>query len=585
MELVVASLVALALGPLAVRVCEGRPAPWQALDAFVFVSILGLVGLLLLPHALHDGGALAALVLLAGFMVPGWLERRFEAHSGGAHHLAVLLGVLGLALHSLVDGVALAAPHVGGMALGDELAVAVLIHRLPVGLTVWWLLRNRPWQAVIALGLVAAGTVAGFAGGRALLAGLSPFALANFQALLAGSLLHVVVHRSHPVHQQVRAPLAQLLGAGLGVIIIAISVGHHGDHAIGKTFLELAVLSAPALLFAYLGAGLIFTFIPAASLAWMGRGSALSQAGRGMLFGLPLPVCSCGVLPLYHSLVRRGVPGAAAFAFLVATPELGLDAIILSVPLLGHHFTLARVVAAALIAIFVGIILARVSLRSDGPEGREAPHPDGNKWTSVWRTGFVEVLDETGPWILFGLAVAALIGSEVDLSALASLPDAVQLPLFAAIGLPVYVCASGATPLVAVLIAGGVSPGAALVFLLTGPATNVTTFGVLSRLHGRAVAFGFAAAVLVSAMAMGAALNSLDLNWQFPVLSSHHAHAFNAFEIGCLVLLTGLFIASVWRQGLRGFAAQVFASSGHGDDDHGHSHDDQDGCCFHGHDE
>ena len=80
-----------------------------------------------------------------------------------------------------------------------------------------------------------------------------------------------------------------------------------------------------------------------------------------MLFGLPLPVCSCGVLPLYHSLVRRGVPSAAAFSFLVATPELGLGAIILSLPLLGAPFTGVRVVAAALIAIVVGLILSSVA--------------------------------------------------------------------------------------------------------------------------------------------------------------------------------------------------------------------------------
>ena len=126
-----------------------------------------------------------------------------------------------------------------------------------------------------------------------------------------------------------------------------------------------------------------------------------------------------------------------------------------------------------------------------------------DRWRAVWRTGFVDVLDETGPWIVFGLAVAALMAAELDLSGLASLPNSIQLPLFALIGLPVYVCAPGATPLVAVLIALGVSPGAALVFLLTGPATNVTTFGVLTKLHGRAVAIGFAASVVLERVGDG----------------------------------------------------------------------------------
>ena len=131
----------------------------------------------------------------------------------------------------------------------------------------------------------------------------------------------------------------------------------------------------------------------------------------------------------------------------------------------------------------------------------------------------MDVLDETGPWIVFGLAVAALMAAELDLSGLASLPNSIQLPLFALIGLPVYVCASGATPLVAVLIALGVSPGAALVFLLTGPATNVTTFGVLTKLHGRAVAIGFAASVVLGALVTGAVVNQLAIDWRFQSLS------------------------------------------------------------------
>ena len=584
MELLAASLLALALGPVAVRICVGRAALWQGLDAFIFVSILGLVGLSLLPNALHDGGAWAALALLAGFLLPSWLEHRFAERAGETHKLTVFLGLLGLVLHALVDGVALVAPSVEGMAHGEELAWAVLIHRLPVGLTVWWLLRDRKPQAVIALLMVGAGTLVGFSFGDQVLSRFTPMALALFQAGLAGSLLHVVVHRSHPVEKGQRARWFDLLGSLLAAAVVMISLSHHEGSGLGGAFLELAAASAPALLLAYLGAGLLFTYVPAAGVAWLGRGSALSQAGRGMLFGLPLPICSCGVLPLYHSLVRRGVPSAAAFAFLVATPELGLDAMILSMPLLGGSFTLARVAAAALIAIGVGLALSRIEVSSDGAQASATPSPDERSWRTVWNTGFVEVLDETVPWVAFGLAVAALIAVEIDLSTLASLPNSIQLPLFALLGLPVYVCASGATPLVAVLIGLGVSPGAALVFLITGPATNVTTLGVLSRLHGRRVAILFSVSVVTSSLIAGAVVNSLAIDWGFPSLQSGHDHALSSVELFSLIMLGLLVLASIWRQGARGFAVLVLSLSSWGEGHthhhhHEHDHDHHDGCC------
>ncbi|MDE0882976.1 MAG: hypothetical protein OSB21_10310 [Myxococcota bacterium] len=256
MELLLASVVALVLGPVAVRVCAGRVGAWQGLDAFILVSIVGLVGLSLLPAVLHDGGVLAALVLVAGFLVPGWLEHRFAERAGDAHNLALLLGLMGLVLHSLVDGVALAAPDVHHIEHGQELAAAVVLHRLPVGVTVWWLLRARPLRAWLALLTVAAGTLIGYAWGQNALGGMSPFSLALFQALLAGSLLHVVVHRSHPVHQHERAPWSQLVGSLFAAFVVGLSLDHHDTHGLGEVFLQLAALCAPILLLLYVGAGL-----------------------------------------------------------------------------------------------------------------------------------------------------------------------------------------------------------------------------------------------------------------------------------------------------------------------------------------
>ena len=136
-----------------------------------------------------------------------------------------------------------------------------------------------------------------------------------------------------------------------------------------RTLGVLLLESAPALLLGYALAGLVPFLLTASRAAALGRGSRLSQSLKGVAFGLPLPVCSCGVLPLYESLIRRGAPPVAAMAFFVATPELGLDAVLLSVPLLGTSLTVARVVAAFLVAVIVAHLVGRHATASKGTGG------------------------------------------------------------------------------------------------------------------------------------------------------------------------------------------------------------------------
>ena len=168
-----------------------------------------------------------------------------------------------------------------------------------------------------------------------------------------------------------------------------------------STFLQtlsvLLVESAPALLLGYALAGVVPFILTASRTAALGRGSRLMQSLRGVAFGLPLPVCSCGVLPLYESLIRRGAPAVAAMAFFVATPELGLDAVLLSVPLLGTSLTVARVIAAFVVAVLVALL---VGWRATTPfehttQASEAVNeqPISQRVRAGLRFGFVEVFD------------------------------------------------------------------------------------------------------------------------------------------------------------------------------------------------
>ena len=190
-------------------------------------------------------------------------------------------------------------------------------------------------------------------------------------------------------------------------------------------------------------------------------------------------------------------------------------------------------------------------------------------------------------WIIVGVVVASLIGPMLGGSWLLGLPWGVDVVLFTLIGMPTYVCASGATPLVAVLLLQGVSPGAALAFLLAGPATNVTTFGVLNKLHGRTAAIIFAATIAALAIGLGMIVNLVVGDIDGLSLPDLHHDAPSLFAMISLALLALLYILSILRQGPRGFMAQVHSpfedESAHAHHHHHHHHHHHDGEDHHGH--
>jgi len=571
--LLLISIAALGFGPLAYRLAGGRHTFLAVVDGFVFVAIGGLVILSVLPESMAHGGWPTIGFVFLGFAGPTVAEHLFHRAAKRTHVTALALGMLGLCLHAFVDGAAL------GSAVGAQLTAAVVLHRLPVGLAIWWLLRPHfgPAFPSIVLGLVAAATGAGYGIGPGFGESLSSQSVAWFQAFVAGSLLHVVFFRPHlddHAHLEAKTTKATRRFEGIGAVIavlllVVISAGavetagtYLGSRVVG-TFLELTMESAPALVLAFLAAGLISVFLPSSSIAWMARGRSGMQALRGMAFGLPLPICSCGVVPLYRTLIVKGVPVPAAMAFLVATPELGLDAIFLSIPLLGPHMTIIRVVGAAAVALSVGWLVGGVtkSIRVDpqvaADDSTLVRAPLGERIARALRVGLGDVVDDTAPWIIAGLGVAALAAPFLDGAPLASIPQGIDVLLFALLGVPTYVCASAATPLVAVLLIGGLSPGAALAFLITGPATNITTFGVLSQLHGRRAAAIFSLAIIGTSVVSGFLVNGLFGDIQVVSLDTFSPETTSVLKLVAVAALFVMFGASLLRRGPRGFLAEL----------------------------
>ncbi len=621
------SLTLLLAGPLLLWLARSQRALLALLDGFTLFAVGGLVCLDIIPHATEQGGWLAIPLALAGLLVPTVFERLRSRGAARAHAFALLLGMVGVGAHALVDGMALAG---GGE---SSLALAVILHRLPVGIAAWWLIRpvygrRAGWGVLVG---IAVATALGFFAGESLQERAGSQALGLFAALVAGSLLHVLLHVHGPVRDLYdrRGRIAGSFGALAGSGVVLLSVGHvHGGspeesfHFGGGSefldlFLGLSLESAFPLLIAYLAAGLVFGFLPAATVAWLGRGGRFGSALRGLVFALPIPICSCGVIPIYKGLIERGAPLGAAMTLLVAAPELGIDAIFLSFTLLDGSFAIARIIAAATIALAVGWTMGQLATRLGGPVvGRAPPKLEGTPRERLGkglRAGFVELVDDTAPWLLLGLALAAVAWPILGGDWLDAIPDWLEVPVFAFLGMPIYVCASGATPIAAVLVAQGVSPGAALAFLLTGPATNVTTFGVLSQLHGRRIAILFAALMVAGAVLLGVVVDhsidsvgtvfdrgrvapeevqgdgsapssDADPHREGASLEAALAHDHGILEVGSLALLAALFIASLLRQGPRGFVGHVISPPEGG---HGHTHGDghrpddpaEDPCC------
>jgi uncharacterized membrane protein YraQ (UPF0718 family) len=593
--LLFASMAGLGSGPLVARSAKARPQMLAFIDGFVLITIGGLVLLDVIPHALAHRDLWAGLFMVAGFSLPTLAERLFRFGVQQTHTAVLLVALIGVAIHSALDGSALAQSATNASSL---IGYGVVLHQLPVSLMVWWVLSDRPravtWAVLL---LMAVTTVIGYFAEPTIFAVLPDRAGVWFEAVVGGSLLHVIAHPAHShdhdhdhdhahshvhghahshavdddhddirLNPETRVPNG--IGALLGVvllIVLHVSRSGNGDSAlltVWTSFQGMALESAPALLVAYLMAGLVHGFIAPGKLAWLNRGSSLRQSVSGMALGLPLPICSCGVVPLYESLVKQGVSTAAAVAFLIATPELGIDAVLMSIPLLGGSFTAVRVAAAAAVAIAVALVMARLApvraLSRALPIAADVRAPTWRqKLQTAMRSGFADMVDHTAPWILVGLIVAALLGPVLEGSWMTRLPAGLDVLLFAAIGLPLYVCASASTPLVAVLVAAGVSPGAGLALLLTGPATNMATIGILSRLHGARFANSFAVVMIVASVAVGLVVNALLPASSMPVMSRASLEQATTLELFSVLALAALYAASVLRRGARGFLGEL----------------------------
>jgi len=285
---------------------------------------------------------------------------------------------------------------------------------------------------------------------------------------------------------------------------------------------------APYLLLGFFVAGLLSVVI---SPEWVERhlgGNGLGQVVKASLFGVPLPLCSCGVIPVAASLRRHGAGKGATTAFLLSTPQTGVDSIAVTYALLGPFLAVVRPLAAFVTGILGGGLVQ--AFDGDGEEVQKVeievsgdaccasdgcddanPRADRPRVLEALHYGLVTLPRDIGKALIFGVVISGLIAAVVAPHALESYLGGGVWPMIAAmaIGIPLYVCATASTPIALGLIHAGLSPGAALVFLISGPATNSAALTTLWKVLGRRAAILYLVTVAVASLATGFAVDGL----------------------------------------------------------------------------
>lgn len=326
---------------------------------------------------------------------------------------------------------------------------------------------------------------------------------------------------------------------------------------------------SPYILLGFLIAGLLHVFVRPEMMSRHLAGKGAAPVVKAALFGIPLPLCSCGVLPTAVSLRRQGASRGAATSFLIATPQTGVDSIAATYSLLGLPFAILRPVAALVGAVLGGVTVSKTD-RGDGAEEviesahechdhccevRELPRSFFGKLVESVRYGLVDMVGSVGKWLVIGLIVAALITVLVPDSLFTSLS---QYPVLAmlvmvVVAIPMYICATGSIPIALSLMLKGLSPGVAFVLLMAGPAANFASIMVLGKAIGRRATAIYVGSVVVTAMAFGLLIDYLlPAGWFVPSISEMvsqdcHQVTFPIFPTLCSILLVGLLIYAAVR--------------------------------------
>ncbi len=328
------------------------------------------------------------------------------------------------------------------------------------------------------------------------------------------------------------------------------------------------LVSAPYLLFGLLLAGFVSEFMPMDKIKkWLGGNSFMSVI-RASLIGVPLPLCSCSVIPTAVTLRKSGASNASTSAFLISTPESGVDSISLTYALIDLPMAIIRPIAAFLSAIVAGFFHLKFN-KFEAPLEPQAPksccsktkvtleQPEirkENRFIRAAKFGYGSLLNDIALWLAIGMLGGALIDFVVPADFFLQYGSNVGRYLILLVGIPLYICATASTPIAVSLILKGLSPGAALILLLVGPATNISNIAVLQKYIGKKGVVINILSIALVALALSYATDWMYGNWFTLNLSeklSSHEHTGAWWEVVSGITLSALILKGIFIEEIK----------------------------------
>ena len=298
--------------------------------------------------------------------------------------------------------------------------------------------------------------------------------------------------------------------------------------SIAIDFWVTVVEMSPYLLFGFLVAGILSVLVSQRVVERHLGGKGIWPLVKASLFGVPLPLCSCGVIPVSMSLHKHGASKGSAISFLLSTPQTGADSILVTLSLLGPLFAVFRPLAAFVTGIIGGTLINVFDKEQEnkGQKPQECTEQSccGSQNKKILRGlkyGFVTLPRDISKALMVGLIIAAVISALVPEGYFADKlgPGILQMVVMMFLGIPVYVCATASVPIAATLISIGLTPGAAIVFLMTGPATNAASFITIWKTLGSKTAITYLFTVAGCALLSGILLNYIAGGVDFEIIT------------------------------------------------------------------
>lgn len=317
-------------------------------------------------------------------------------------------------------------------------------------------------------------------------------------------------------------------------------------------FIEILNEMSPYLMLGFFFAGVLKVAFPQKFIdKYLGQKNGKSVLYASLL-GIPLPLCSCGVIPTGISFYKSGATKGSSVSFLISTPQTGVDSILVTYSLLGLPFAIVRPFIALFTGYFGGLLANRFDKEDDKVVVDEAskscsssgsncgceddktskPSKKESAIVTMFKYAFVEFLQDISKWLIIGLLLAAFISVLIPDDFFSSYigNDFIGMLVILVASIPLYICATSSVPVAAILMMKGISPGAALVFLMAGPATNAATITVLNKVLGKKTMWSYLIAIITGALLFGLLIdNVLPREW-FTMsglhehMSSHEGH-------------------------------------------------------------